>query len=478
MTGLARWRLELAIILAILAAHHYGTQRIPDPWTTILILAAITGLIAWPRTRAVVTNGLWHARVRRAWTRAVIDTGAADPPPGRSRRPTSRYGPKAGRIHDVLAGEQLTVRIPRGDSVTTLEQRHDALAACLQVKEVRIAREGDNARHCRALLVRRDPFDLLQEVPWPNQHAATTSLIWERIPIGVDENGQPVTLDLSDANGVLVGGVSGSGKSVAVSILVATGALDNTVDLWLADGKGEVEFTAWSPVAKQSVGRDRAAAISMLREVRTVMEANYAELKRLGKRKIEPGMGLRVQFIVIDELAFFLNPDADDKKGVELAKTFSRVLRGLISEGRAAGIRILAATQKPSTDVIPSSLRDMFAYALALRCRTPQASDTILGQGWASEGADASKIPDNQRGAGHLLAEGARPERVKGYLLDDEGVSQIASRATGRHAEAWLAGTGGPATDTGLEQSDGTGGNTAPEKPASSPEPGDAGGAP
>jgi hypothetical protein len=117
----------------------------------------------------------------------------------------------------------------------------------------------------------------------------------------------------------------------------------------------------------------------------------------------------------------------------------------------------------------------MFAYALALRCRTPQASDTILGQGWASEGADASKIPDNQRGAGYLLAEGARPERVKGYLLDDEGVSQIASRATGRHAEAWLAGTGRPATDTGLERPDGTGGNTAPEKPASSPEPGDAG---
>jgi hypothetical protein len=175
MTGLARWRLELAIILAILAAHHYGTQRIPDPWTTILILAAITGLIAWPRTRAAVTTGLWHARVRRAWTRAVIDTGAADPPPGRSRRPTSRYGPKAGRIHDVLAGEQLTVRIPRGDSVTTLEQRHDALAACLQVKEVRIAREGDNARYCRALLIRRDPFDRPRHpVPWPNQHAATT----------------------------------------------------------------------------------------------------------------------------------------------------------------------------------------------------------------------------------------------------------------------------------------------------------------
>jgi hypothetical protein len=441
---IARWRLELAAILAILAAHHWLTQPIPDPWATLLILAVIAGLIAWPRTRDTITTRLRHARVRRAWTRAVIDTGAADPPPKRSRRPQTLHGPKAGRIRDVLAGELLTVRIPRGHSVTTLEQRDDALAACLQVKEVRITREGDNARNCHALLVRRDPFDLLQDVPWPNQDRDTTSLIWERIPVGVDENGQPITLDLSDANGILVGGVSGSGKSVAVSLLVATGALDDTVDLWLADGKGEVEFTAWATVAKQSVGRDRPAAIAMLREARTVMEANYAELKRLGKRKIEPGMGLRVQLIVIDELAFFLNPDADDKKGIADAKTFSRVLRGLISEGRGAGIRILAATQKPSTDVIPSSLRDMCAYALALRCRTPQASDTILGQGWASEGADASKIPDIQRGVGYLLSEGARPERVKGYRLDDEGVGQIASRASGRHADAWLQQAGEP----------------------------------
>jgi hypothetical protein len=89
------WRLELGILTAILTAHHWLTQPIPDPWATILILATIAGLVAWPRTRGIITTALWHARVRRAWTRAVIDTGAADPPPGRSRRPASRHGPKA-----------------------------------------------------------------------------------------------------------------------------------------------------------------------------------------------------------------------------------------------------------------------------------------------------------------------------------------------------------------------------------------------
>ena len=71
---------------------------------------------------------------------------------------------------------------------------------------------------------------------------------------------------------------------------------------------------------------------------------------------------------------------------------------------------------------MPSALRDLFGFRLALRCNTPQASDTILGQGWASAGADASTIPGAQRGVGYLLAEGERPIRLRGFYLDDDDV--------------------------------------------------------
>jgi hypothetical protein len=470
LTGafLARWRLELATILAILAAHHAIGRVIPDPWTTILILAAITGLVAWPRSRAVVTTGLWHARVRRAWTRAVIDTGAADPPPKRSRRPQTLHGPKARRVTDVLAGELVTVRIPRGHSVTTLEQRQDALAGCLRIKEVRITRDGDNARHCQALLIRRDPFADLTEIPWPNQDADTLSLR-DPIPVGINDNGQPITVTLGTQHAaLLLGGEPGAGKSVAISLFAATGALDPNARLWLIDGK-RVELSAWAPCAQQIAHTPKEAA-DLLRRLREIMDDRYRELEVLGRRHVTPHDGLPLHLLICDELAFFTaNENAADKK------KFSDLLRDIVARGRAAGVLVVAATQKPSVDVVPSAIRDLFPFKLALRSNTPQASDTILGQGWAAAGADASTIPAGQRGVGHLLAEGARPERVKGYWLDDEGVSQIASRATGRHAEAWLAGTGRPATDTGLEQSDGTGGNTAPEKPASSPEPEDAG---
>ena len=100
---------------------------------------------------------------------------------------------------------------------------------------------------------------------------------------------------------------------------------------------------------------------------------------------------------------------------------------------------VCAATQKPGADVVPSALRDLFGFRLAMRCTTPQASDTILGQGWASAGADASDIPGAQRGVGYLLAEGDRPVRMRGYYLSDEDVSAIAERASGARADKWLA---------------------------------------
>ena len=88
---------------------------------------------------------------------------------------------------------------------------------------------------------------------------------------------------------------------------------------------------------------------------------------------------------------------------------------------------------------MPSSLRDLFGFRLALRCNTPQASDTILGQGWASAGADASTVPGAQRGVGYLLSEGERPIRVKTYHLGDDELAAIAERAGARRADAWLS---------------------------------------
>jgi S-DNA-T family DNA segregation ATPase FtsK/SpoIIIE len=137
--------------------------------------------------------------------------------------------------------------------------------------------------------------------------------------------------------------------------------------------------------------------------------------------------------IACDELAFYLT--AEDRKQ---RTRFAELLRDLVARGRAAGVIVIAATQKPAADVVPSALRDLFGFRLALRCTTPQASDTILGQGWASLGHTAATIAPTQRGIGLLLAEDGLPVRLRCFYLDDEGVDQLAQRALALRMDALL----------------------------------------
>jgi S-DNA-T family DNA segregation ATPase FtsK/SpoIIIE len=68
----------------------------------------------------------------------------------------------------------------------------------------------------------------------------------------------------------------------------------------------------------------------------------------------------------------------------------------------------------------------LIGFRLALRCNTPQASDTILGQGWATLGYSAATIAPGERGVGLLLAEDGTPVRMRSAYLADEQLSAIA----------------------------------------------------
>ena len=78
---------------------------------------------------------------------------------------------------------------------------------------------------------------------------------------------------------------------------------------------------------------------------------------------------------------------------------------------------------------MPTFVRDLFSYRMAMRCTSPDASDTILGQGWATRGYSAATIDPAQRGVGYLLAEGGVPRRFRAPYFTDEDVAVLAHRA-------------------------------------------------
>jgi hypothetical protein len=417
MAGVARlvswWRLELAIF-APLVIGSWWLAGSCWPVLGVFPIAVVISLVTVVRPiRRAFGSLLARERARRRWYRACH--AAALPVFAK------RTSPQVLSARSVPAGDVLDVLVPYGAAVADLEAGRDVLAAALHARDVTVTRDPANARKARVLVARRDPLGDGDPIPWPYEGASRLSL-WEPIPVGVGEDGEAVTVSLVERN-LLLGGEPGAGKSAALSLLVATAALDPNVTLWLLDGK-RVELATWNGCARFAVGPDLGEALGVLRSLQTDMDRRYDELLTRRLRKVTRDSGLGLQVVVVDELAFYLN--VGDRKA---RQEFAELLRDLVARGRAAGIIVIAATQKPSVDLVPSALRDLFGFRWAMCCSTPAASDTILGQGWASRGYSAAEIDSGHRGVGYLLHEGGTPVRCKAYYLDDANLDQLANRA-------------------------------------------------
>jgi DNA segregation ATPase FtsK/SpoIIIE, S-DNA-T family len=241
--------------------------------------------------------------------------------------------------------------------------------------------------------------------------------------IGLDEFGHPLRLPMMFRN-ILAGAEPGGGKSNLLQTLTAHAALDPTCRLVLLDGK-QVELGQWEICADVFVGPDIIRAIATLRRVQVVMDNRYAFLRHHGRRKIRRADAFAPILLAVDEIAYY-SATVGDKKTQE---QFSALLRDLVARGRAVGIMVAAATQRPSADIIPTSLRDLFAWRFAGRCTTDVSSDIVLGHGWAKKGWSANTISPSNPGAGLLIGESGVPQLVKVAYLSDDACAAIARYA-------------------------------------------------
>jgi S-DNA-T family DNA segregation ATPase FtsK/SpoIIIE len=258
----------------------------------------------------------------------------------------------------------------------------------------------------------------------PSIPVGTLMSIFDPVFLGIDEFGQPVYLPLVYRN-MLIGGEPGAGKSNLLNTVVGHGALCHDVSLCLLDGK-QVELGLWEDCADVFVGPDLDLANLTLQRLQTVMDNRYAFLRSLRRQKFLPNDVFGAILVAVDEIAYF-SATAGDRK--EDREKFSALLRDLVARGRAVGLIVVAATQRPSSDIIPTSLRDLFAWRFAGRCTTDVSSDIVLGHGWASRGYSSNTIDPNNQGCGLLIAEGGIPALVKAAYLENEDIIRVADYA-------------------------------------------------
>jgi hypothetical protein len=409
------WGLEALLALGVFLVWHFAVA-LDGEGLGVLVLG-LGVLVLWRSDglrQQLVT--LLRGRSTRRWLSRVLVACEV----------ISRHGriPRVERTDIIPAGQCLDLRLAPGMTAEQIDGAAEAIAAVVGAREVRVVREPGNAAVAHLSILWRDPLSV-PAPPWPGAPGS----LWEPLSIGVDEDGAAVSIGLVERN-VLLGGEPGAGKSVALSLFIAAATLDPEVRLTLMDGK-QVELAPWAACAEHFVGPDMGDAIEVLKDLCAEMDRRYSVLLSSGLRKLARGSDFSLYLVAIDELAFYMRSGTKDERA-ELSET----LRDLISRGRAAGMIVVAATQKPSNDIVPTYVRDLFSFRMALRCTTPEASDTILGQGWAKEGYSASTLDPTLRGVGWLLAEGAVPVKVRTHYLDDDAIAEIADIAVAQRRVA------------------------------------------
>lgn len=266
--------------------------------------------------------------------------------------------------------------------------------------------------------------------------------IWQPVYLGIDERGHTIRVGLAERN-LLAAGEPGAGKSVGLNLIVAHAALSLDCRLILVDGK-RVELGLWRACAEVFIGPSITDAIDVLKHLQALMDTRYDELLDTGRRKITRESSQPVVLVVFDELAYFSATIGETKQ----QKEFIVLVRDLVARGRAAGIIVVAATQRPSADIDP----------------------TARGVGWLiAEGTTPQRMKTAYLSDGHAarIAEHAARLRTRAAIADGTQDGEGATRARRQHflPAQWRRSFGGPSgrTSTG-GPSRSTGAGTAPDR--------------
>ena len=271
------------------------------------------------------------------------------------------------------------------------------------------------------------------------------------VAMGVDISNKVKVFDLADAPHLLIAGASNQGKTVGINAIITSllyAKHPSELKFVLIDPK-MVEFPAYSKLLKHylavlpdtadekeemdnAIVRSPKQAETTLRALCLEMDERYCLMSNAGAPNIKeynsrynegvlrPEDGHKFMpylVVVIDEYADLIIPYPEMcKESKSMARNIMDAIIRLAQKGRAAGIHVIIATQRPSVDVITGLIKANFPTRIAFRVSTRVDSSTIID----SPGAE------RLTGKGDMLyCTGAEMERMQcAYITLDE-ISRI-----------------------------------------------------
>ncbi len=202
------------------------------------------------------------------------------------------------------------------------------------------------------------------------------------ITLGYTPEGAPVRADLARMPHLLIAGTTGSGKSTLLHSLISQLGECKSWGLLLIDPK-RIEMLRWAhhPALLAPIAQDDEAALEMLAALHDEMERRYRALARIGATGWQGGERI---CCVVDEWALLaLHPDRERRQEA------MRLVARLSAAGRASGIHLVVATQRPSADVVTGLIKANFPARISLAVASARDSRVILDQ----VGAESLSMP-------------------------------------------------------------------------------------
>lgn len=234
------------------------------------------------------------------------------------------------------------------------------------------------------------------------------------IPVGVDVHGRFVNLPFPGAGGkhLLIGGSTGSGKSVLLSVILAELAYRPHMRFMLGDPK-HVELAMFQPRAAE-LAKGAAATGKLLDDVHAEMMSRYQALEKKRRRQFVVGDDGDQIMLVIDELASVTSGQGSARRVEAMTE--------IIAMGRAAAVGLICCTQRPSHKLVPTDLRDNFRSRVGLGCESADQTEMIMGSRlWPCE-----EIPPSLPGVAYVRIDRAAT-LCRSFLLTDDDVDRVAA---------------------------------------------------
>ena len=223
----------------------------------------------------------------------------------------------------------------------------------------------------------------------------------------------PVTVNLAHIPHILLGGSTGSGKSVLLKLLLMQ-ALRKGAEVYIADFKGGVDFPkVWHEKCRMCFAEEDLCNI--LDRLVEELERRKSAFKALGCPNIDAyneiaERPLQRLIFACDEVAEMLDKTGADNERKKLLSQIESMLSTIARQGRAFGIHLILATQRPDATIIPGQIRNNMDFRVCGR------ADSVLSQIILDNTGAAEQIPKDARGR-FITGDGTV---FQGYLFDEE----------------------------------------------------------